>query len=436
MMKRRRFLALPFALAAGRAFADVEYARVVPRALDFPRDHGAHPEFRTEWWYVTGWVADAAGRDYGVQVTFFRNRPGIAEANPSAFAPRELVFAHAALADPRHGRLRHDQRAARAGLGLAGTDQASTRAYIDDWSLALVDGRYVAKIAAREFALDLAFAPTQPLLLQGEAGYSRKGADPAQASHYYSQPQLAVTGTVTVGGGASAVTGTAWLDHEWSSTVMAPDAAGWDWAGINLADGGALMAFRMRDKAGRALWAGGTLRSADGRVRTFAPDEIRFEATRSWRSPRTGVAYPVAMTVVAGDIALTLEPLIDDQELDSRASTGTIYWEGAVRAAIAGREAGRGYLELTGYGRRCDCESSRTADPARRHRRRGPRHRTGDAPDLILHAILTIRPSRQDVVAASASSSAFKPSSMVVRSFSLPASTAKKWAISFAYAAR
>jgi len=348
-MKRRGFLVLPLALAAGRAFADVEYARVVPRALDFPRDHGAHPEFRTEWWYVTGWVADAAGRDYGVQVTFFRNRPGIAEANPSAFAPRELVFAHAALADPRHGRLRHDQRAARAGLGLAGTDQASTRAYIDDWSLVRVDGRYVAKIAAREFALDLAFAPTQPLLLQGEAGYSRKGADPAQASHYYSQPQLAVTGTVTVGGGVSAVTGTAWLDHEWSSTVMAPGAAGWDWAGINLADGGALMAFRMRDQAGRALWAGGTLRGADGRVRTFAPDEVRFDALRSWRSPRTGAAYPVAMKIVAGDIVLTLEPLIDDQELDSRASTGTIYWEGAVRAAIGGREAGRGYLELTGY---------------------------------------------------------------------------------------
>ncbi len=349
-MKRRVFLALPLAMAAGRTIADVDYARVAPRALEFPRDHGAHPEFRTEWWYVTGWVADPAGRDYGVQVTFFRNRPGIAEASPSAFAPRELVFAHAALADPRHGRLRHDQRAARAGFGLAGTEQASMRAYIDDWSLALADGRYVAKIAAREFTLDLVFAPTQPLLLQGDGGYSRKGPDAAQSSHYYSRPQLAVTGTVTVAGGVSAVTGTAWLDHEWSSTVMAPGAAGWDWAGINLADGGALMAFRMRDKSGGALWAGGTLRAPMAACARLRPDEIRFEAIRSWRSPRTGVAYPVAMSIVAGDIALTLEPLVDDQELDSRASTGTIYWEGAVRAAIAGREAGRGYLELTGYG--------------------------------------------------------------------------------------
>ena len=349
-MKRRCFLALPLVLAATRARADVEYGRVAPRALVFPRDHGAHPDFRIEWWYVTGWVADAAGRDYGVQITFFRNRPGIAESSRSAFAPRELVFAHAALADPRHGRLRHDQRAARAGFALAGTDESSTRAFIDDWSLAQIDGRYVARIAAREFALDLAFAPTQPLLLQGVAGYSRKGADPAQSSHYYSQPQLAVTGTVTVSGAASAVTGNAWLDHEWSSEVMAPDAVGWDWAGINLAAGGALMAFRMRDKSGRALWAGGTLRSSDGRVRTLGPDEVRFAATRSWRSPRTGVAYPVGMALEAGGLAFEFEPLLDDQELDARASTGTIYWEGAVRALASGREAGRGYLELTGYG--------------------------------------------------------------------------------------
>ncbi len=349
-MKRRRFLALSLLAAAGRSLADVEYARVVPRALHFPRDHGSHPEFRIEWWYVTGWVVDGAGRPFGVQVTFFRNRPGVAEANASAFAPRQLIFAHAALADPRHGRLYHDQRAARAGFGLAGADEASTRAFIGDWSLADAGGRYAAKIAAREFAFDLAFAPTQPPLPQGDAGVLRKGPDTSQASHYYSVPQLAVTGTVNVGGTALSVTGTAWLDHEWATKVMAPEAAGWDCTGINLADGGALMAIRMRDKTGGALWAGGSLRGADGRSRTFAPDDIRFAPSRSWRSPRTGITYPVEMTVDAGGVALKLEPLMDDQEFDSRASTGTIYWEGAVRALAAGREAGRGYLELTGYG--------------------------------------------------------------------------------------
>ena len=349
-MERRRFLALSLLAAAHRALAEVDYARVEPRTLVFPRDHGAHPEFRTEWWYVTGWVKDAAGREWGVQVTFFRNRPGVAESNRSAFAPRQLVFAHAALADPRHGRLYHDQRAARAGFGLAGVEEASTRAFVDDWSLARTGDRYVANVTAREFAFDLAFAPTEPLLAHGDAGYSRKGAATAQASYYYSEPQLAVSGTVTVAGASIAVTGTAWLDHEWSSTVLAPEAAGWDWTGINLDGGGALMAFRMRDKAGRALWAGGTLRSAEGRVRTFAPDEIRFTAMRSWRSPRTGFLYPVAMTIEAGGVEYALMPLFDDQELDSRASTGTIYWEGAVRAMASGREAGRGYLELTGYG--------------------------------------------------------------------------------------
>jgi predicted secreted hydrolase len=376
-MKRRMFISLPL-VAAGQALAQAnrsgtdavgaeqanrgraddiradagaEYGRVEPgRVLRFPRDYGSHPEFRTEWWYVTGWVADAAGNAYGVQVTFFRNRPRIAEANPSAFAPRELVFAHAALADPRHGRLRHDQRAARAGFGLAGADEATTRAWIDDWTLALVEGRYTAKIAAREFALDLEFAPTQPLLLNGDAGYSRKGPMPANASHYYSAPQLAVSGSIVVAGARSDVTGTAWLDHEWSSDVMPSGAVGWDWTGINLSGGGALMAFRMRDRDGATLWAGGTVRGGDGRVRALAPDEIRFVPSRSWRSPRTGVSYPVAMTVVAGGVELALEPLLDDQELDARASTGTIYWEGAVRARSSGREAGRGYLELAGYG--------------------------------------------------------------------------------------
>jgi predicted secreted hydrolase len=350
-MKRRAFLALPLLAAAGPVLADADFERVQPgRALRFPRDHGSHPDFRTEWWYVTGWLADGAGNAYGMQVTFFRNRPRVAEANASAFAPRQLLFAHAALADPRRGRLLHDQRAARAGFGLAGADADSTKAWIDDWSLALVDGVYAARVVAREFALDLRFAPTQPLLLNGEGGCSRKGPLPAQASYYYSRPHLSVSGTIAVAGATIAVTGSAWLDHEWSSEVMAPEATGWDWAGINLADGGAVMAFRMRDRSGGTLWAGGTLRGADGRIRALAPGEVRFAPLRTWRSPRTGVTYPVSMAVAAGGVELALEPLFDDQELDSRASTGTIYWEGAVRAWASGREIGRGYLELTGYG--------------------------------------------------------------------------------------
>jgi predicted secreted hydrolase len=333
--------------AGGR---DMEYPVVQPGVpLVFPRDHGAHPVYRTEWWYITGWAQDQRGNEFGIQITFFRNRPLLQEDNPSAFAPRQLLFAHAAIADPRHGRLRHDQRAAREGLGMAHAREENTDVRIDDWSLRLEGNRYLAQIGSREFALELAFEARQPLLPQGHGGFSRKGPRPGQASYYYSRPQLAVSGTLRAGGDALKVTGTAWLDHEWSSEIMAGAAAGWDWIGINLDDGGALMAFRMRDRRGGVLWAAGTLREAGGRVRTFAPAEVSFAPLRRWRSPRSAAEYPVAMRVRAGDLQLDLEPMMDDQELDARGSTGTIYWEGAVRALRGGQRVGRGYLELTGY---------------------------------------------------------------------------------------
>jgi len=351
-VNRRRFLAGTTLLLASRATLAQDYAPVVPgRELEFPRDLGAHPEFRNEWWYITGWVSDARGEAFGIQITFFRNRPRIVETNPSRFAPRQLLFAHVALADPRFGKLRHDERAAREGLGLAAAEEPSTHVWIDDWSLKLDEVDYAAHIAARDFDFDLTFARTHPVLLEGDSGFSRKGNALANASYYYSEPHLKVKGMLAANGKRTAVTGVAWLDHEWSSEELPTGAVGWDWVGINLYDGGALMAFRMRTRSGTALWAGGSLRSADGRVRTFEPAEVRFEARRPWRSPRTGIEYPVVMTVRAGMVDYVLEPLMDDQELDASASTGTVYWEGAVRASEGGREAGRGYLELTGYGK-------------------------------------------------------------------------------------
>ena len=349
-MKRRTFVGLALTALPLRTPA-VDYPAVVRgQVLAFPRDHGAHPRFRTEWWYITGIVRDRDGGELGVQVTFFRSRPGVAEDSPSRFAPRQLVFAHAAVADAAHGRLRHDQRAARAVFDLAGAAEETTRAWIDNWSLALDGEAYVARIAAREFALDLRFAATQPVLLQGEGGFSRKGPRVEQASHYYSRPQLDVAGRVEVAGRARDVTGRAWLDHEWSSEYLAEDAIGWDWIGINLDDGGALMAYRIRDRNNGAFWAGGVRRDAQGRDRSFTPDEVRFEPQRTWRSPRTGYAYPVAFRVRAGGVDYAIEPMMDDQELDSSLSTGVVYWEGAVRVLVGGRPVGRGYLELTGYG--------------------------------------------------------------------------------------
>lgn len=349
-MKRRRFLLLPVVVLPGLATAEVTYEEVQPgKPFEFPRDHGAHPAFRTEWWYVTGWLRDAAQQEFGMQITFFRNRPGLQEGSASRFAPQQLLFAHAALADPTHGRLRHDQRAARAGLGLAEASRETTDVHIDDWRLRLEGDRYEAHIRAAEFELDLAFSATQPVLLQGAGGVSRKGPRPLEASFYYSRPHLAVEGTVTRAGQPLAVTGRAWLDHEWSSRYLAPEAAGWDWVGLLLDDGAALMAFCIRHRDGGVLWAGGTLRDASGVSRTLTPDDVRFAPTRHWRSPRSGTDWPVAMRLRAAGLELTLDPLMDDQELDSRASVGTIYWEGAVRVSSAGRPIGRGYLELTGY---------------------------------------------------------------------------------------
>lgn len=330
---------------------EASFAVVAPgKALTFPRDHGAHPDFRTEWWYVTGWLDTPDGKPLGFQVTFFRSATGHDRGNPSRFAPRQLIIAHAALSDPTVGRLQHDQKIARAGFGLAGASATDTALTLGQWAMRrTAAGNYEVSLPARDFALKLSLSPTQPLMLQGQAGYSRKGPKPEQASHYYSQPHLKVSGTITRAGKPTTVSGSAWLDHEWSSTVLDPAAVGWDWAGINLDDGAAMMAFRIRDAQGATRWAHGAIRDKDGRQRQFDAAQVRFTPLRAWRSPRTGGLYPVAMAIELGGTRWLLEPLQDDQELDSRTSTGAVYWEGAVRVQRDGQPAGRGYLELTGY---------------------------------------------------------------------------------------
>lgn len=345
-------LALLIATAATAADAPrlPTYPAVVPGVeFRFPMDHGAHPEFRTEWWYITGWLEPAEGPAFGFQVTFFRTRPLVDQDNPSAFAAKQVLFAHAAISDPASKHLLHDQRAARAGFGLAEASTADMDVVIDGWTLTRTpDDRIVTKIAGNDFALDLAFTPTQPVLLQGEKGFSKKGPRAEQASHYYSIPHLQVLGSVQRGNRTVEVKGTAWLDREWSSAYLDPRAVGWDWVGFNLDDGGSLMAFQIRGEDGSALWAGGTYRDAQGSTTTFAPGDVRFTTERTWRSPRTGAEYPVerglAVRLPTGERQWRIRPLFDDQELDSRAGGGPVYWEGAAQI-----EGGRGYLELTGY---------------------------------------------------------------------------------------
>ena len=331
-----------------------------PRQMQFPRDFGSHPELRTEWWYITG-QALAGGQRWGFQVTFFRSRVDGTQALQSAFAARQLVFAHAALTDLQAGQLHHDQRIARAGFGVAQASVADTDIRLRDWSLRRTDqgmgSRYSAHVAGSDFALDLVFDTTQPPLLQGQRGLSRKGPDAAQASYYYSQPQLQVGGSLALAGRRMPVEpatqpgdNRAWLDHEASEALMHPQTVGWDWIGMNLHDGSALTAFRLRRADGSALWTGGSFRPPGAAARVFADGEVVFTPLRWWTSPLGQTRYPVQWRVDTPSGRFEVRALLDNQELDSRGSTGAIYWEGLCALHDAsGAVVGGGYLEMTGY---------------------------------------------------------------------------------------
>lgn len=346
-----------------------------PRTLVFPRDHGSHPQTAIEWWYITGHtqVDDGGSASViGFQLTFFRSRIPATQQMASRFAARQLLFAHAAVTDVRAKRFLHDQRIAREGFTVVSASESDTRLRLRDWSLVHADGQYQARILADGFSLALDFTSTQAIVLQGDQGWSRKGPRPGQASFYYSRPQLAFDGQIGIGNrrlqvhgdGArhadptrlAAVTGAAWLDHEWSDSLLPPDAVGWDWLGINLFDGSALTAFQIRDKGGKPLWDGGSLRrpagDRGGETRVFSRGEALFQAMRHWTSPRTLATYPVEWTLRTPAGQYLVRALLDDQELDSRNSTGAIYWEGLCDVHDSQRRhVGRGYLELTGYNR-------------------------------------------------------------------------------------
>jgi len=363
MPQSRRWL-LQSGLAGGVAAALPGLARsgsvLSERTLVFPRDAGAHPDFSTEWWYVTGYANTAQGdAAYGFQVTFFRSRVDRTQGLQSRLAAKQLLFAHAAITDVQGKRQWHDQRMARWSgeeAGTVGTDPASaslkdTSVAIADWSLKHSDSSFWARIAASDFSMDLKFSMTQPVLLQGKQGLSRKGPDPAQASYYYSRPQLKVSGRLTLKGKEIAPNpgSTAWLDHEWSNGIMDAQTVGWDWIGINLMDGSALTAFQLRDKSGRAVWDGGSFRAKD-KLFTFSRGEVIFSPQRSWRSPRSQANYPVEWMVRTPADFYTVKAVVDNQELDSSNSTGAIYWEGLCEVWDSNnRLVGRGYLEMTGY---------------------------------------------------------------------------------------
>jgi predicted secreted hydrolase len=274
-------------------------------------------------------------------------------ANPSAFAAHQLVIGHAAIADPARGALLLDERIARAGFGLAETASNDTDVRLSGWSLRRdpATDTYHAQIAARDFTLNFKAVADAPPWLQGEQGLSRKGPDPLEASYYYSRPQLKVQAQLARDGVVQELGGIAWLDHEWSSAALAPDAVGWDWIGMNLDDGSALAAFQIRSRQAGQLpvQTYAAIREASGRVQLVAASEVRFTPLRYWNSSRHRSAWPVAQRITIGTREFETRPLMDDQELDSSLTTGAVYWEGASQLVEAGRPVGRGYLEMTGY---------------------------------------------------------------------------------------
>jgi predicted secreted hydrolase len=333
--------------------AAFDHAREV-RRFRFPEDHGAHPGFRSEWWYLTTVLEDETGREFGVQFTLFRQatRPPVAEAAPGKWRLSQVWLAHFAMTDVDGNRHVAFERWSRdhpklAGIGLfpgeSGPD-TEIRAFLDDWTLVLhgEGGRLLA--SSGDWSAELGLTARLPVVLQGETGLSRKS--PGQASYYYSWPRLAVKGTLTTDGRSHAVKGLGWFDHEWSTSVLADGQVGWAWFALHLDDGRSIMVFRLRREDGmRDPFDHGVLVQANGSHALLEAADFRLDPESGWRDP-DGIEWPVAWTLHVGEEAWTVVAAINDQRMLTRIP----YWEGIVHVHDAtGSRSGSGYMELTGY---------------------------------------------------------------------------------------
>jgi predicted secreted hydrolase len=326
-----------------------------PRPLQFPADHGPHPDYQTEWWYYTGNLENSDGRHFGYQVTFFRRAlvpPAQRQDRSSNWATDQVYMAHFALTDVAGRRHQAFERFARGAAGLAGAQAAPYGVWLEDWSVEEVEPNVAHLRAAQEdLALDLLLMDSKGPVLQGDGGYSQKGPEPGNASYYYSQTRLETRGTVQVGGALYQVDGLSWLDHEFSTSALGPDQVGWDWFALQLDDGSELMVFQIRKADGGVdPFSSGTLVAPDGSTRHLSHDDFEIGVSATWRSPRSGATYPARWTVEVptADLTLEIEPSLADQELN----VSYTYWEGAVQ--IRGEQAGSaisgsGYVEMTGY---------------------------------------------------------------------------------------
>ena len=348
-------------LAPGDVLAGVDtagYARAVePRSFRFPEDYGPHPEFRTEWWDLTGNLTAEGGREMGFQATFFRNAlapPDSAPERRSAWATRQVYMAHLALTDRSRGRHDAVERFARGAGGLAGARTEPFAVWLEDWRLEAGNGTlFPLRLRAGEgpVALDLELERGKPPVLHGRGGLSRKGPEPGNASYYFSLTRMRTRGTVVAGSDTLAVEGSAWMDREWSTSALGPDLAGWDWFGLQLSDGRELMYYRLRRADGTAHpLSSGTLVDPDGSSTALTADQVRVEVLDRWESPLDGAPYPSRWRVRIPSVRLDLEvvPRLPAQEMDLTFR----YWEGAVGIegqSPGGPLSGAGYVELTGY---------------------------------------------------------------------------------------
>jgi predicted secreted hydrolase len=365
----RRILVLVPALAAAAAMAQVDvtgllgsrpaagFARATaPRTFTFPADHGPHPDFRSEWWYFTGNLAAANGRHFGFQLTFFRVALAPdATLRESAWATNQAWMAHFTLTDTEAGRFHSAERLGRGALGIAGAQASPFQVWVDDWHATsrASTGLFPLRLRAShgDVAVELELSATKPLVLQGQQGWDRKGPEPGNASYYYSFTRLAVQGNVRTRDARFDVTGSAWMDREWSTSALGPDLAGWDWISLQLSDGRELMLYRLRRKDDSAgTFSKGVLILPTGVRIALSVREFELEPRRWWTSPTTGVRYPVGWSIEIPSLELSLDiaPRLDEQELD----LSVRYWEGAVLAEgrlNAAPVTGQGYLELAGY---------------------------------------------------------------------------------------
>ncbi len=324
------------------------YARAEKvRRFQFPTDHGPHPSYRSEWWYVTATLRNASGEEFGVQFTQFRQALKPSSAHVSGWRSGQVYMAHLALADIDRRQHRHATRLSRAHPQAAGVElKPIYRVYIEDWSLAgSVDEQVQLTLDAggADFALQLSLSQTQSIVLQGNQGLSAKG--PEQASYYYSIPSLAVSGTITLAGTEHIVSGKAWLDREWSTSVLRSELDGWDWFALHLDNGDEAMLFQLRrdDCARSAYDQAMYLNRAEVR-QDFTATDFSLTPTRFWQDDQAA-GWPVAWTLDLSGRHLEVRALLDDQLMD----VGLKYWEGMIGVWEAGQRIGSGYMELTGY---------------------------------------------------------------------------------------